>query len=82
MKSVKKNNSLSGKIFRVIFTLIIFGICNSSLAQPSFIFGKQFGTDKEDSGQDIVTLSSGDFVLAGTTFGNLCTNDLGKVTDS
>ncbi len=78
MESVKKNSSFLGKIFSVIFTLIILGFFSSSFAQPSFIFGNQFGTDKDDSGQGIVTYKSGDFVLAGTTFGSLCSNNLGQ----
>ena len=66
------------KIINIIFILIVFGVCNSSFAQPSFIWGKQFGTDKDDSGQGIVTYKSGDFVLAGTTFGSLCSENLGQ----
>ncbi len=66
------------KLINIISILIVFGVSNLSFAQPSFIFGKQFGTDKEDSGQDIVIFSSGEFVLAGTTFGDLCSTNLGQ----
>ena len=65
-------------IFSIIFVFLIFVFCNSSFAQPSFIFGKQLGTNKDDSGQDIVTYPSGDFVLAGTTFGSLYSDILGQ----
>ena len=78
METVKKNNPLLEKIFSIIFTLIIFGICTSSFAQPSFIWGKQLGTDKDDSGQGIVTLLPGNFVLAGTTSGNLGGSNIGQ----
>ena len=74
----KKFKPLMKKNFSIIFTLIILGICNSSFAQPSFIFGRQFGTDNDDSGQGIVAYKSGDFVLAGTTFGSLCSANLGQ----
>ena len=75
MDSVKENKPFLEKIFIIIFTLIILEI--TTFAQPSFIFGKQFGTDKDDSGQGIVTYKSGDFVLAGTTFGSLCSDNFG-----
>jgi hypothetical protein len=78
MGLIKKSSIKKSVKFILAFMIIILGNSSYSFAQPSFIFGKQFGTDKDDSGQGIVAYKSGDFVLAGTTFGNLCTNDLGK----
>ncbi len=74
--NLKTNYKTGTFIFAIL--ILLFGYCGYSFAQPSFIFGKQFGTDKEDSGQDIVTYSSGEFVLAGTTFGDLCSTNLGQ----
>jgi hypothetical protein len=62
---------------KILVTIIFFGFLTQLNAQPSFVWGKQFGTDQADAGQDIVTYDSGDFVLAGSTSGNLFSKNRG-----
>ncbi len=64
------------KFFYIL--IITLGLISDLIAQPSFIWGKQFGTEHEDAGQDIVIYENGDFVLTGSTAGNLYSNNAGK----
>ncbi len=78
MELNKKSDIRKSVKFILAFIIIMLGNSSYSPAQPSIIFGKQFGTDKADIGQGMVTYKSGDFVLSGTTSGNLCSTNLGQ----
>lgn len=61
----------------VILSLIIF-LHDSINAQTNFIWGKQFGTDKEESGLITATDQSGNVYIAGNTNGALANQNYGK----
>jgi hypothetical protein len=51
---------------------------NSVKAQTNFVWGKQFGTDKEEGGLNTVTDQSGNVYIAGNTKGVLSGQNYGK----
>jgi hypothetical protein len=61
----------------VIFCLLVF-LQESLCAQTNFIWGKQFGSDKEESGLMTVTDQSGNVYIAGNTNGDLTGRNFGK----
>lgn len=63
---------------RNLFFILSIGFIFQLNAQPSFIWGKQFGTENGESGQGIVCCKSGDIVLAGKSKGNLFSSNLGQ----
>ena len=64
------------KWIMILFLLAYF--TNSVKAQTNFVWGKQFGTDKEESGLNTVTDQSGNVYIAGNTKGILSGQNYGK----
>jgi hypothetical protein len=66
------------KFKQFIFFCIILFFISQTFAQPLFVWGKQFGTKKVEAGQDMVVYESGEFVLTGSTTGDLYSSNLGN----
>ena len=62
----------------LLLLILFFGTTAKSNAQPSFIWGKQFGTEHGEAGHDIVIYNNGDFVLTGSTTRSLYSEHIGK----
>ncbi len=61
------------------FLILFFSFNYTSKAQqPEFIWGRQFGSDKEEVGTSVATNHQGNVFLAGTTTGSLFGNNMGK----
>jgi hypothetical protein len=66
------------KIKWMIILSIMVSFTNDIKAQTNFIWGKQFGTDKEEYGLITVTDHSGNVYIAGNTEGILADRHFGK----
>ena len=59
--------------------LVFFSFnCTSKAQQPEFIWGRQFGSDKEEVGTSVATDRQGNVFLVGTTTSSLFGNNMGE----
>jgi hypothetical protein len=68
----------SCKIKWIIMLSLLVYLTNDINSQTNFIWGKQFGTDKVESGINTVTDQLGNVYISGSTNGNLSRQNYGK----
>lgn len=62
----------------LLFVVMILLIMSSAKAQVDFVWGKQFGTDKEEKTRNLITDSSGNVYVLGKTMGAIGKENFGK----